>query len=317
MRLLLALAVLLCPLWASASGLFIASVGTADYQGGYFKAGRALCERVNLVDRGALRCSPEATAGSIYNIRALQNGQLDFGIAQSDWSHHAVHGTSVFRLSGPDIMLRAVATLHDEPVTLLAAPGSTIRSIADLAGRSADLGQHASGRRATVLVALSAFGLSPDDLGSALELNSSASVEALCDGRIEATLLTLGHPSALVADAITRCGARLLPVTGPGVEAMQQTSPYYFITAIPAGTYPGQDNAILTVGVRALLLTRASLDSGVVEAFTRALLEDYRLMARDAAILAGLRPEAMVEAGAKVPLHPGAERVYAEAGLLD
>ena len=89
------------PVSAAGGGLAFVSVGAGEVSGGYFAAVRAICERVNLVDRASLRCSPESTAGSIYNLFALRDGQLDIAMAQSDWHRHAWDGTAAFAARGP------------------------------------------------------------------------------------------------------------------------------------------------------------------------------------------------------------------------
>ncbi|NMV21714.1 TAXI family TRAP transporter solute-binding subunit, partial [Vibrio parahaemolyticus] len=84
--------------------------------GVYYPTGGAICRLVNKSreDHG-IRCSVESTGGSIYNINTLRAGELDLGIAQSDWQYHAYKGTSKFEESGPFKELRAVFSVHPEP----------------------------------------------------------------------------------------------------------------------------------------------------------------------------------------------------------
>ena len=96
------------------------SIGTGGVTGVYYPTGGAICRLVNK-DRKThgIRCSAESTGGSVYNINTIRAGELEFGVAQSDWQYHAYNGTSKFKDQGAFTDLRAVFSVHPEPFTLL------------------------------------------------------------------------------------------------------------------------------------------------------------------------------------------------------
>ena len=74
---------------ASAQQQFI-SIGTGGVTGVYYPTGGAICRLVNKNRKEhGIRCSAESTGGSIYNINTIRAGELEFGVAQSDWQYHA------------------------------------------------------------------------------------------------------------------------------------------------------------------------------------------------------------------------------------
>jgi len=101
------------------------SIGTGGVTGVYYPTGGAICRLVNK-DRKehGIRCSAESTGGSIYNINTIRAGELEFGVAQSDWQYHAYNGTSKFEDQGAFKDLRAVFSVHPEPVTVIASDSS-------------------------------------------------------------------------------------------------------------------------------------------------------------------------------------------------
>ena len=89
------------------------SIGTGGVTGVYYPTGGAICRLVNK-DRKShgIRCSAESTGGSVYNINTVRAGELEFGVAQSDWQHHAYRCTSKFADKGKFRDLRAVFSVH-------------------------------------------------------------------------------------------------------------------------------------------------------------------------------------------------------------
>lgn len=126
------------------------SIGTGGVTGVYYPTGGAICRLVNK-DRKehGIRCSVESTGGSIYNINTIRAGELEFGVAQSDWQFHAYNGTSKFEDAGPFEDLRAVFSVHPEPVTILARRDSGIDNITDIVGKRFNIGNPGSGTMGT------------------------------------------------------------------------------------------------------------------------------------------------------------------------
>ena len=118
------------------------SIGTGGPTGVYFVVGNSVCRMVHKEAaegrssgrQHGLRCAAPSTGGSNYNIGQIKEGELQFGVAQSDWQHHAYNGTSKWELNTVS-GLRAVFSVHPEPFQLIAGKDSGINSWADLAGK--------------------------------------------------------------------------------------------------------------------------------------------------------------------------------------
>lgn len=287
------------------------SVGTADLDGGYWRVAGALCRLANEASGPSARCSPETTPGSIYNLLALRQGQLDLAIVQSDWQRAAWEGRLVD--GEPMTGLRAVLSLYEEQATLLVRDGAGIESFGDLRGRVVDLGPPASGRRATLTQLMAAFGIREEDLRDTVELATSSALDELCAGTIDAALLVVGHPSETVARVLATCDVDLLPVAGPELTELLATGDL-MASVVPVAAYriPGPDRP--TVAVRATVVTRAEADSVVVGAFVRAALRGLPQLRREEPLLSGLDLESMRDAGQTAPLHPAAAVAFASEG---
>lgn len=310
LRILATLALTLLAAWASGAELRLFTVGSGEVGGGYFNAASAICDSVNRANRGVLRCSPEATPGSLYNLVSLRDGQLDFALTQSDWQKAAYEGSGFFGQAGPMPELRAVMSLYPEAITVLARAGSGIAGLDDLPGKRVDIGPPASGRRATVLRVLTGLGLDRTAFAALVELPTDARFGELCAGRIDAAILVLGHPNAAVADVIPRCGATLVPIAGPAVEALLAESRDFVPYRI---SYPALGLDVPSYAVTATVVTRDDIDPALVEALVAATLGDLDQIGVRAPVLAGLEPLEMRSRGLTVPLHPGALAAFSAA----
>lgn len=295
---------------APTGALTFFDVASGDLEGGYYVATGAICDLVNARNPDVLRCSPESTPGSLYNINALRDGHVDFALAQSDWQRRAYEGTDVFAADGPLDRLRGVMGLYPEAVTILVSRGSGINSLRDLRGKTVDIGVPSSGRRGTARYLLRALGLEEESFADVLGLPSGTAIHEICTGQLDATILVTGHPNASVGRALSECGARLIPVRGAAVDTLISDGRDYEISTIMASDYPALDADVPTFGVFATLLTLASEDDVVVETLVSQTLASLPLLAVRAPILSGLDPEGMRTLGMTVPLHPGAQAAY-------
>lgn len=293
------------------------SIGTGGVTGVYYPAGGAICRLVNR-DRAThgIRCGVESTGGSIFNINAIRAGELEFGVAQSDWQFHAFHGTSKFEENGAFEGLRAVFSLHPEPFTVVARADAGIKTFDDLKGKRVNIGNPGSGQRGTMDVVLAAKGWTTADFSVASELPPAEQAAALCDNNVDAMVYTVGHPSGAIQEATTACDTVLVNVTGPEIDKLIAENPYYRSATIPGGMYRGSDANVTTFGVGATFVTSADVPEDVVYNVVKAIFADLDQFKGLHPALGVLDPQQMVSDGNSAPLHPGAERYYREAGLL-
>ena len=294
------------------------SIGTGGVTGVYYPAGGAICRLVNR-DRAehGIRCGVESTGGSIFNINAIRTGELEFGVAQSDWQHHAFHGTSRFEDDGPFEELRAVFSLHPEPFTVVARADAGITDFEDLAGKRVNIGNPGSGQRGTMDVVMEAVGWSLDTFGQVTELPPGEQALALCDNNVDAIVYTVGHPSGAIQEATTACDTVLVNVDSDAIRELVADRDYYRMATIPGGMYRGTDADVTTFGVGATFVSSAAVSDDIAYEVVKAIFENLDTFKGLHPALDMLEPEQMVADGLSAPLHPGAERYYREAGLME
>ncbi|MCB1511157.1 MAG: TAXI family TRAP transporter solute-binding subunit [Hyphomicrobiaceae bacterium] len=292
------------------------SIGTGGVTGVYYPTGGAICRLVNK-DRKkhGIRCSAESTGGSIYNINTIRNGELEFGVAQSDWQYHAYNGTSKFKDKGAFKKLRAVFSVHPEPVTIVARDDSGIKNITDFQGKRVNIGNPGSGTLGTWEVIEKALGWQRSALKLAAQMKSAETAQALCDGKIDAYFWLVGHPSALTQESIASCASHLVNATGPAIDKLVKDNPYYRYATIPAGMYNNKTD-IKTFGVGATFVSSADVPDNVVYTVVKAVFDNFDQFKKLHPAFAHLKPEEMIKDGLSAPLHNGAVKYYKEKGWL-
>ncbi|MCW9034678.1 MAG: TAXI family TRAP transporter solute-binding subunit [Rhodospirillales bacterium] len=301
---------------ASAEQKFI-TIGTGGVTGVYYPTGGSICRLVNKGRKAhGVRCSVESTGGSVYNINTIRAGELDMGVAQSDWQYHAYKGTSKFKEAGPFKGLRAVFSVHPEPFTVVARADAGVKNFMDLKGKRVNIGNPGSGQRGTMEILMGALGWDKSAFKLASELKSSEQSKALCDNKIDAMVFTVGHPSGSIKEATTSCETVLVTVDGPAVDKLVADNDFYRTATIPGGMYRGNPNDTKTFGVGATFVSSTATDPKTVYQVVKAVFENFATFKKLHPAFGVLKKEEMIKDGLSAPLHDGAATYYKEVGLL-
>jgi uncharacterized protein len=292
------------------------TIGTGGVTGVYYAVGGAVCRLMNK-DRAktGLRCSVESTGGSVFNVNAIKSGELDFGLAQSDIQYNAFKGAGSFKdKADPD--LRAVYSVHPEPFTVLARKDSGVTKFEDFKGKRFNIGNPGSGTLASMEELLKQMGWSDSSFSLAAQLKADEQGTALCDNKIDGFYYGVGHPSAAIQDPTTACGAKLISLTGPAIDALVKEHPYYAKAEIPGGMYANNPNPTETYGVLATVVTSSKVSDDVVYNLVKATFDNFDEFKKLHPAFANLDPKAMIKNGLSAPLHPGAIKDYKEKGWM-
>ena len=281
------------------------TIGTGPLNGVYYPTGGAICRVLNAGH--ALHgdsCTVQSTRGSMANLKALDKGDVQLALVQSDVLHHALHGTGPFSGQGANNELRSLFRLYQESLTLLAAPNSGITTLADIEGKRVYPGNNGAGEQITSQALMAAMGWQPGQFAAYQLKSDSEPLEGLCDGSLDAAFVVAGHPSLAVGDLISRCKVRLIPIEGEQIDRLLKQHPYYQRSRIAANLYPGQTTAINNIGMSAELVALASLPDPIVRTVRDTLLARVKQFSRLHPALSKVTPE-QLQAQTELPLHAG------------
>ena len=305
-------------------------IGTGGAGGTYFPIGGTIANGISAppgarpCDKGGqcgvpgLIAIAQSTTASVFNNAAVQNGELEAGLAAADVTRSMYLGQGKFE-GKPHPKLRIVANLYPEDLHLVLPKGKSVNDLGDLKGKRVGIAQAGSGTQVAVLQMLDAWGVNRDNMEEA-ELNNSQSAERLADGQLDAYFYAAGWPVSAMVQLSSTKGMELHSFTDADLKKINDIIPAYIPSSIPANVYEGVDYEVKTPAVSALLVVSSDLSDDLVYGITKALWNKNTRKLLDNGHAKGkqITAETALDgvSALGVPLHPGSEKFYKEAGLL-
>ena len=260
-----------------------------------------------------IKVTAESSGASVANAKLIGAGDTDFAILQNDIASYAHYGKEGM-FDEPIKNLLGVCTLFPEHVQLVARKDSNIKSVADLKGKKVAIGPVGSGTTENAKQILEAWGLGVDDLAKAEQLTASQSADYIKDGRLDAAFFTVAIGAAVIMDTSLIVDVDIVPISGGNVDKLIGKYPFYAKQEVPGGTYKGNDTAVPTVSVMAMLSARADLEDDIVYKILSAMYSDLPQLKKAHDKFKDIEMEKGL-IGMGIPLHPGAEKYFKEKGV--
>lgn len=289
------------------------SLGTASLGGNFFTMGAAMASVI--MDGTGIAVTAQATGGSNYNVGAVNDGELNIGMAQASAVAAGVGGTGSYE-GAPTEDIRTLLNYNATPVHILVNKSLGATSVADLKGAKLECLAPGDGIELATMSLLPAWGLSLDDVTLEYSGNRTQASSRLKTGQVDGILDATGVGAAWIAD-IYGDGSDwdLLTLSADEIAAVCEAFPEYSRMVIPADTYTGQTAEVVTVGLWTTVFCHADLDDDTAYGIVKSIMENKESLVKAHSFFGDLAPENVVDA-CQAPLHPGAEKYYKEAGVL-
>ncbi|TXG88590.1 MAG: TAXI family TRAP transporter solute-binding subunit [Rhodocyclaceae bacterium] len=296
---------------ASHAAEFI-NVLTGGTSGVYYPLGVALSQIYGKALPGA-KTSVQATKASAENLNLLQAGRGEIAFTLGDSLNEAWKGNEEAGFKMPLKKLRTVAAIYPNYIQIVAAADSGIKSLADLKGKRVSVGAPKSGTELNARDIFRGAGMTYKDFGKVEYLPFGESVELMKNRQLDATLISAGLGVAAVRDLATAVKIVIVPIPADVVAKIGEAA--YQSGTVPAKTYENQNDAVASVAVQNFLVTHEGVSNDTVYAMTKSMFDNLDQMVAAHAAAKAISKENAAK-GSPVPLHPGAEKYYREAGLL-
>jgi uncharacterized protein len=287
-------------------------IGTGGTGGTYYPLGGIIA---NAISTDRINVSAVATNGSVANVNGIVGGSMESGFSQADINSWAVNGTGIYQGKPKVEELRAIANLYPESVHIVVKKGLNLKSLADLKGKRVSIDEPGSGTLVNARAILGVFGVTEKDIRPEY-LKQQQSTEKLKDGSLDAYFQTTGYPLGALVELAATNGFDLLPIEGEARDKILAQYKFFAKDNIPDGTYKDV-KGVETISVGAQWVTSSKQPEALVYEITKALWSDKTRAALDGGHAKGKTIQKSTALfGIGIPLHPGAERFYKEAGLL-
>jgi TRAP transporter TAXI family solute receptor len=284
---------------------------TGPQGGSWYPLGGAI---KNIVETKVAGSSVQVLPGAgIANVKAVEAGKADLGFANSVSTVDAINGNAPFDAKATNVC--NVATLYPQYFQVVASADAGIKTAADFKGKGLTTQKKGNTGEAITEHLLKAYGLAYDDMSRVSYGSYTDSVNQMKDGNAQVFTLGTTVPAGAIMDLASARKIMIVPIPDDGLMKMKAINPGYQRIMVPAGSYPGQDADVPTIGYSTHIIARCDLDADLVYNVLANLAAAVPDLASVAKAVGKATPKSMaVETG--VPLHKGAERFYKEKGAI-
>lgn len=279
-------------------------IGTASLGGAFYPVGQAIANLVNKHVEGHTMV-PVVTQGAVENPRLVANGEVDLGISNASTAYFAYLGNDPY----PDALdIRSIGVLHSSVLHIATLEGSPIASIADMRGARVAVGPAGGGTLALLRDLLAQYDLSMSDITPSF-LSYADGFSQLSDGNVDVSIALSGYPASAVIQTSTTNNIAFIEMEAEKLDAVLEAHPYYDAITVPADVYDTESD-IRFLGVNNILIGSAGMSEDLAYEMTAAIYGHLDEFAAENANALQIVPEESLNIA--VPLHPGAQRYFAE-----
>jgi TRAP transporter TAXI family solute receptor len=251
--------------------------------------------------------------GGIANVMGVEEGKADIGFGNSSSSVDGWAGRPPFK--APTKNVRQLANLYPQYFQMVVLDESPIKSVADLKGKAISPGPKGHTGELLAQQVLQVYGLSYKEMSKVHHVHYSDSVNLMKDGHSDAFILGTTIPGSSILDLATAKKIRLLSLPDDKIKELQKMNQGYIKRIIPAGTYPGVNYDVQTVGYFTHLVISAKLSDDLVYKITKVISENVARLADVVKDMKGVTAKDLaLDIG--LPFHPGALKYYKEVGAI-
>ena len=249
----------------------------------------------------------QTTGASVENINLMNQNKVEMAFVMSDVLSDALAGTNSFKNKIDNV--QQLAALYRNYVQVVTSKRSGIKTLADLRGKRVAVGAQNSGVEVNARNILNGHGITYDDI-KVDYLGYAEAADALKGGKLDAAFLTSGLPNASLLELEQGLDMQLVSILPENIEAIAKDKSYFIAMEIPANTY-GNAEAIPTAAIMNALIIRSDLSEDDGYKLTKTFFENLSNLRNSHQAMKDVSLE-QAQQGLVAPLHPGAQKYYAE-----
>ena len=275
----------------------------------YFQMAVQLAEAMKSASNGEIILTVEESQGSVQNVLEAPRRTGNFVFTTPPvLVRLAGEGKAMFEgKENPGFKdIRALFPIPSLTMHFVVRADSGLTNIDQLAGKSILLGKGSFGAREGAKY-LGLFGM--EDSVMQVDSELSNAVPAMKNEQIDGFVTAGSYPAPNVIEAAASMDLTVLSLTEEQIAETKRTR-----LEIPAGTYKGQDEPIVTTSLPVVAYTTTAMDDETAYQLTRTYWRNKKAMAKDAAWWGGVDESFLANIDGEI--HPGAMRYYKSVGWI-
>lgn len=292
------------------------TVGGADSTGTAYAAAAAVATTFSNNINGLL-CDATTSSGSIENALNIHEGNYEMGTCSGDAALDAWNGTGSFEGQGGFTDLRALGAVYPSVSNWIALKSSGYKYLHDAANANGvfGIGPAASTTETSALLGLQVAGITADN-ATLQNVTLGDGADNVGDGVMTAANAFAGAPVGAQLNVSVTKDCVWLGFTDEELDEICSQNPAYYKAKINAGTYNGQTEDVPTFGVKLMIICSENLDYDLAYQMAKTFDEQADEMIKGNAFFVEMADRTFICNDLPIPLHPGAEAYYKEAGLI-
>lgn len=281
----------------------------------YHSSGAAIAKVAN--EKAGLKATIQPFASPNVYLPAVNNGEIDFGLANVYETSLAVEGKAHYAKIGTNPNLRAVAIMYPLRVAVFVRKDSKVKSIADLKGKSMPDGYTSQKILLPIIDAVySTGGITRKDTRPVMVPSVVGGANDFMAGRVEGFLFAIGAGKVREANAAVG-GIRMLPManTPENLMRVKKFLPLaYFRPEKPSKRNVGVLEPTHSIAYDALVFASVKTSDDATYRLAKAMHENKKAMASTFGVFNLFDPNRMNPKIDPIKYHAGAIKFYKEIG---
>ena len=253
---------------------------------------------------------------ALVNMEKMRNDKADLGWSMTTVLADARAGSNSWKGKQTDKAM-FVANYYPNVWQLAVPQASDVKSVKDLKGKAIALPPRGNTSLAEGWEwLLKVNGMTLNDLGTKSYGSLTENAEAIRNRQAIAMGWFTTVPASFMLDLGTSMKMRMIGVSDAELAEMTKLNAGFVKHVIPKGTYSqyGIDEDVATIQSPTILIAHAKAPADVIYKVTKAVVEGREDFARVTAAMKGVSAKDMAQSHG-MPVHPGAEKYFKEAGL--
>ncbi len=300
---------------AGAAGAQQVGIATSNPGSIYHSSGTAIAKIAN--EKAGLKATIQPFASPNVYLPAVNNGELEFGLANVYETSLAVEGKAHYAKTGTNPNLRAIAIMYPLRVALFVRKDSPVKSIAQLKGKSMPDGYTSQKILLPIIDAVySTGGITRKDTRPVMVPSVVGGANDFIAGKVEGFLFAIGAGKVREANAAVG-GIRMLPManTPANLKKVKAFLPLaYFRPEKPSKRNIGVLEPTHSIAYDALVFASDKTPDDAAYSLAKAMHGNKKAMAATFGVFNLFNPNRMNPKIDPIKYHAGAVKFYKEIG---